>query len=71
MARQVIAESPDDTTRLQNIFRRCLTRPAEPDELAMLSAFVAKQRAGKLEGEALWTAVSRAVMNLDETISHP
>jgi len=71
MARQVIAASPDDTTRLQNIFRRCVTRPPEPDELAMLFAFVAKQRAAKLEGEALWTAVSRAVLNLDETISHP
>ncbi len=71
MAKQVMAESPDDPARMQNIIRRCLTRPAAPDELALLAGFVAKQRTTGLEGEALWTAVSRAVLNLDEAITHP
>ncbi len=34
-------------------------------------AFLQKQRDNKLEGEALWAAVSRAVLNLDEAITHP
>lgn len=73
MARSVIAECPaeDDDARLQNIFRRCITRPAAPVELAMLGAFLRQQRGRGLEGEALWTAVSRAVLNLDESITHP
>jgi hypothetical protein len=73
LAKQVIAESAEatDDARLQAIFRRCITRPAAADELTMLTTFVARQRAANLEGEALWTAVSRAVMNLDEAITHP
>ncbi len=71
MAKQVIAESQDDDSRLQNIFRRCTTRTAAADELAMLKTFLQKQRDQKLEGEALWTAVSRATLNLDESITHP
>ena len=71
MAKQVIAESTDDDSRLQNIFRRCATRPAAADEMAMLKAFLQKQRDNKLEGEALWAAVSRAALNLDEAITHP
>jgi hypothetical protein len=71
LAKAVITESQDDDTRLQNLFRRCLTRPAAADESAMLKTFLQKQRDQKLEGEALWAAVSRAVLNLDEAITHP
>lgn len=61
MAKQVIAESPSDDERLTNIFRRCTTRPAAADELAMLKSFLQKQRE-QVEGEALWAAVSRAAL---------
>jgi hypothetical protein len=71
MAKAVIAEYPDDDSRLINTFRRCLTRPPAADELTMLKTFLAKQRAQKLDGEALWTSVCRAVLNLDEAITHP
>ena len=71
MARAVIAEARGDEERLQSIFRRCVTRPPATDEMAMLKAFLEKQRANKLEGEALWTAVCRAALNLDEAITHP
>jgi hypothetical protein len=71
MAKAVLAESPDDDSRLTNTFRRCLTRPPAADELSMLKTFLAKQRASKLDGEALWTSVCRAVLNLDEAITHP
>jgi hypothetical protein len=37
----------------------------------MLKTFLQKQRTQKLDGEALWTAVCRAVLNLDEAITHP
>lgn len=71
MAKQVIAESQSDDERLQNIFRRVATRPAAADELAMLKAFLQKQREKKLTEEALWADVSRAALNLDEAITHP
>ena len=71
MAKQVIAESQSDDERLNNIFRRCATRVPAADELTMLKAFLQKQRDQKLEGEALWAAVSRAALNLDEAITHP
>lgn len=71
MAKAVLAESRDDDSRLTNTFRRCLTRPPAADELTMLKTFLTKQRANKLEGEALWTSVCRAVQNLDEAITHP
>ena len=71
MAKQVMAESQSDGDRLQNIFRRVATRPAAPDELAMLKAFLQKQRERTVEGEALWSDVSRAALTLDEAITHP
>ncbi|MFO1484972.1 MAG: PSD1 and planctomycete cytochrome C domain-containing protein [Verrucomicrobiaceae bacterium] len=71
MAKKVIAESSTDEDRLQNLFRRCATRPAAADEVAMLKSFLAKERANKLEGEVLWTSVCRATLNLDEAITHP
>ena len=71
MAKQVMAESQSDDERLQNIFRRVATRPAAPDELAMLKTFLQKQRERKVEGEVLWSDVSRAALNLDEAITHP
>ncbi len=67
------------------LFRRCLIRPPETAELTELVAFAAKQRqrfaaneaeAAKLAGDAgqaveraTWTAVARALLNLDETIT--
>jgi hypothetical protein len=71
MAKQVIAESQSDDERLTSIFRRCTTRPASSDEMILLKSFLQKQRGMKLEGEALWSAVSRAALNLDEAITHP
>jgi hypothetical protein len=71
MAKAVITESTDEDSRLTNVFRRCLTRPPATDELTMLKTFLAKQRAQKLDGEALWTSLCRAILNLDEAITHP
>lgn len=71
MAKQVMSESTTDNERLQNLFQRCLTRPATAEELALLRSYVQKQREHNLTDEAVWTAVSRAVLNLDEAITHP
>ena len=71
MAKQVMAESDSDEARLTNLFRRCVTRPPAEEELELLKSFLAKQRATQVEGEALWTAVCRAALNLDEAITHP
>lgn len=71
MATTVIGESKTDEERLENIFRRVVTRPLEADEMQMLKDFLRKQRDKKLEGQVLWSSVSRAVLNFDEAITHP
>jgi hypothetical protein len=71
MAKQIMAESQSDDERLTNIFRRCTTRPASSDEMILLKSFLQKQRGMKLDGESLWSTVSRAALNLDEAITHP
>ena len=71
MAKQVMAESESDEARLTHLFRRCVTRPPAMEELQLLQNFLDKQRDQKLDGEALWTAACRAVLNLDESITHP
>ena len=71
-------------TRIARLFRRVVTRPPDWDELAALTAFYAQQNArfasGELSAKALcgsdsasaeqaaWTALARAVLNLDEAI---
>jgi hypothetical protein len=51
------------------LFRACLTRPPEPDELAALVAFQRAQ-AERLGNESLaWMLTARALLNLDETIT--
>jgi hypothetical protein len=75
----------DYASKAKEIFRRVLTRPPSEDEVQMLTAFFADQRtrfekkeidAEKFAGgkedavnRAAWTAVSRAVMNLDEAVT--
>jgi hypothetical protein len=71
MAKAVMAQSASDQDRLENLFRRCVTRPVATEELALLKAFLNKQRALPMDGEALWSSVARAVLNFDETITHP
>ncbi|WP_309715824.1 DUF1553 domain-containing protein, partial [Armatimonas sp.] len=71
-------------TRVARLFRRVITRPPDWDELAALSAFYEKQTkrfaSGELSAKALcgsdtatpeqaaWTALARAILNLDEAI---
>lgn len=71
LAKRVLAGAGPDDDRLQNLFRHCVTRPATPDELGLLRAFLQKQRTQYSEDEKAWTAVARAALNLDETITHP
>ena len=71
LARQVVAQSDNDAGRLENIFRRCLTRFPADEERYTLAAFLAETRPRQLPDLQLWTVVCRAVLNLDETITHP
>jgi hypothetical protein len=87
LGRRAIAETQTPVQRATYIFRRCLTRPPDADELKRLLAFAEQQKtrieakqldASALAGDgpgaierAVWTAVSRAVMNLDETVTKP
>lgn len=85
LGREFAARSDVTADRLKELFRRCVTRPALPDELTLLERFLADQ-AGRFErkeldataiagsGEeaiprAIWTVVARAILNLDEAIT--
>ncbi len=71
LAKRTIAEANNDEHRIQTLFRHCMTRPPSAEELALLKAFLEKQRTQIHDDEPLWTALARAVLNLDETITHP
>jgi hypothetical protein len=72
--------------RVADLFRRCLTRPPDRDEVALLVRFYGDQKrrlenkeldaaalAGPGGGDAVeraaWTALARALLNLDEAIT--
>jgi mono/diheme cytochrome c family protein len=61
----------DDAGRIAFVLRRCVTRPPAPDEMKTMQAFVGAQRARKVAEKDVWTALARAVLNLDESIVHP
>ena len=85
LGKLAVSHGGTDEARATLLFRRCLTRPPETEELTQLIAFAAKERkrfasneaeATKLAGDAkqaveraTWTAVARALLNLDETIT--
>jgi hypothetical protein len=75
-----------DGGRAEALFRRILTRPPEAQELSMLVAFAAAQRArftsheldpaalsgagnGDAAERAVWVALARVLLNLDEAIT--
>jgi hypothetical protein len=69
-ARALAASTPGASpeARAALMFRRCVTRPPTPDELQALVAFYRQQRE-HMDDNAAWTAVARALLNLDETIT--
>ncbi|MBI5801857.1 MAG: DUF1553 domain-containing protein, partial [Verrucomicrobia bacterium] len=86
LGRQLAAQPGSVESRVESLFRRCLTRPPSADERAQLVKFFAAQRArfasgelkaadfaGKGDGDATdraaWTALARALLNLDEFIA--
>ena len=69
LAARVVKEGPTkDATRIDYAFRLCLSRPPTSDERARLMTLLKREHAGGDEATA-WTAVSRVLLNLDETIS--
>jgi hypothetical protein len=56
-----------DAERVTYAFRRCVSRPPQPQEQETLIAFLNEQKP-RGEREA-WTAVARVLLNLDETIT--
>ena len=82
--RMMTSRSGSIAQRLDYLFQRCLTRHPQSDELEALEKFYTIQEerfrsgsldAGEFAGEgathetAAWTAVARALFNLDETIT--
>ena len=57
-----------DSARLTYAFRRCIARKPVAKESDALLSFLAKQR-DRLGEEAAWKALSRVLLNLDETIT--
>jgi mono/diheme cytochrome c family protein len=86
LGRQLAAQAGTIESRVETLFRRCLTRPPSTEERAQLVKFFATQRARFAAGElkatdfagkgdsdantrAAWTALARALLNLDEFIA--
>ena len=84
LGKRMVSEPGLLETRVAHLFCRVVTRPPSWDELAALTAFYEKQTkrfaSGELSAKALcgsdsataeqaaWTALSRALLNLDEAI---
>jgi hypothetical protein len=86
LGKQLAAQPGSVESRVETLFRRCVTRPPSADERTQLVKFFETQRArfasgelkatdfaGKGDGEAneraAWTALARALLNLDEMIA--
>ncbi len=74
LADRLIRETlADDEARVRLGFRVCLARLPKPEEMASIVAFYRAQRdrARPVESaeRTAWTAVARAILNLDETIT--
>jgi Protein of unknown function (DUF1553)/Protein of unknown function (DUF1549)/Planctomycete cytochrome C len=88
MGRSLAAAGGKKEARIEEAFRRCVTRPPTAAESALLARFYDEQKgrfasheldATKVAGpggehagagdRAAWTAVARALLNLDETIT--
>ena len=86
LGRTLAAREGTTEARLQLAFRRCLTRPPSPEEVALLTKFFETQKQRFASGEldpklvagdgpgdlverAAWTALVRALLNLDEMIT--
>jgi len=78
----LVATAGDDDAKLRAAYRRVLSRDPRADELPALRAFVTAQRQRFTNGEldpkafaqtdaehAAWTAVARAIFNLDEAVT--
>ena len=69
LAARILKEGPTkDAARIDYAFRLCLSRTPTSAERARLITLLKRERAGSDESTA-WTAVSRVLLNLDETIS--
>jgi hypothetical protein len=71
LAARVLREIPaNDEERLRAVFRLCLCREPSSRETERLRSFLAqqKQECGE-DARAVWTAVGRVVMNLDEFVT--
>jgi hypothetical protein len=53
------------------MFRRCATRPALDEEIRAFRSFFDNQTSTGCSEEAAWTSLARAMLNLDEVITHP
>jgi hypothetical protein len=67
LGKKSIVAGKTDRDRLRYAFRRCVSRPPTADEEKELLAFLDRNR-GR-EPEQAWTALSRVLLNLDETIT--
>ncbi|MBK5291482.1 MAG: PSD1 domain-containing protein [Acidobacteriia bacterium] len=69
LAKLTLAQGgPTDSARLTFAFRRCTARKPNQRESDVLLSFLAKQRE-RLGEDAAWKALSRVLLNLDETIT--
>jgi hypothetical protein len=69
LGKKYAAEEGAVDSRIDSLFRCCLTRPPQTAELALLTTFY-DQQTDRLKNDAalVWTAVARAILNLDEMV---
>ena len=69
LASRLVKNTGSDDSRLDKVFRLCLSREPSPKERARLRALLASQRAESPSEAAVWTTLARVVLNLDEFIT--
>jgi hypothetical protein len=71
LAKASALEATNEGKRIQNMFRRCATRPAQDEEVRAFRSFLEKQTSSGCSEESAWTSLARSILNLDEVITHP
>jgi hypothetical protein len=66
LGKAIAAEKGTAKEKADRVIRRCLARPSNDNEMSVLAKFVENVKGDET---AKWTAVARAVMNLDEFVT--
>ena len=69
MGKEFAGRSGETAKNIELLFRRILTRPPDGSEMVSLLSFFQKQKSKSGDAVKAWSAVARALLSLDETIT--